>query len=727
MHGCYRLLFHSSRLHLPENQPTLFVFPFRSCSVLSPKTFDRKISTNSSLVSAFYDLHLRSCNNLYSLEQIHSNLATTGLLQHSPHLSAQIIVNYSKFGLLDRARALFDAVHANRSFLWNTIIRVYATSGHVDEALHLYSFMRPTGIPPNNYTFPFVLKACASKPMLRLRRGRGLHCEALKTGFDLDIFVQAALVDMYAKCGEIDDGCQVFDGMLEKDIVSWTTMITAYEQSTHPQESLLLFRQMQAQGIGGDQVTAISVASAIAQLGDIKTARSLHTHVIRNGFRGHVEVGNSLIAMYSNCGDVKSARLVFDGMKERDDISWNSMISGYSQNGNASDALLLFEQMRVHGPESNMVTALALISVCSHLGSLHLAKQVHSLIVSWKVDINTLLWNSLADMYAKCGDMDSAVQMFHDNRTSTKDASSWNVMISAYGLHGHGREALKLYQQMRAQGIQPDDITFTSLLSACSHAGLVEEGREVFDSMKELTMLPMAKHYACMVDLLGRAGLLDEAFDLIAEMPSEPNDAVWGALLGACRIHGNMKLGELAAKRLLCLEPEHTGYHVLMSNVYAASTRWHEVGKVREAMRDRGLKKPAAFSVLEFGREVHGFHTADQFHPEHVKIYGKIEGLIAEMKMKGYVPDGSCVLHDVEEEDKEHILKLHSEKLAVAYGIMRLQDGLPIRITKNLRICNDCHVAFKFISQVCNRMIIMRDANRFHHFQDGSCSCKDYW
>ncbi|KAG1331656.1 Pentatricopeptide repeat [Cocos nucifera] len=539
-----------------------------------------------------------------------------------------------------------------------------------------------------------------------LRRGRGLHCEALKTGFDLDIFVQAALVDMYAKCGGIDDGCQVFDGMLEKDIVSWTTMITAYEHSAHPRESLLLFLQMQAQGIGGDQVTAISVASAIAQLADIKRARSFHAHVIRNGFRRHVEVANSLIAMYSNCGDVKRARLVFDGMKERDNISWNSMISGYSQNGNASDALLLFEQMRVHGPEANMVTALALVSVCSQLGSLHLARQVHSLIISWKLEIT---------------------QMFNDNCASTKDASSRNVMISAYGLHGHGWEALKLYQQMRAEGIEPDDITFTSLPSACSRAGLAELGREVLNSMKELSMLPMAKHYACMVDLLGRAGLLDEAFYLIAEMPSEPNDAVWGALLGACRIHGKLKLGELAAKRLLCLEPEHTGYYVLMSNVNAASTRWHEVGKVREAMRDRGLKKPAAFSVLEFGREVHGFHAADQFHPEHVKIYGKIEGLTAEMKTKGYVPDGSCVLHDVEEEDKEHILKLHSEKLAVAYGITRLHDGLPIRIIKNLRMCNDCHVAFKFITQVCKRMIIMRDANRSHHFQDGSCSCNDYW
>ncbi|KAF8378100.1 hypothetical protein HHK36_029436 [Tetracentron sinense] len=673
---------------------------------------------------ASYDHLLHSCNSLNSLKQIHSSLSTSGFIKQSPHLGAQIIIKYSQFSDPLSARSLFDAIHGLNSFLWNTMIRAYTNAHHSSETLQLYALMRRTGVGPDNYTFPFVLKACASRSLLF--QGKLAHGDALRCGFESDMFVEAALVDMYAKCGQTDDGRAVFDRMTKRDLVCWTAMITAYEQALRPKESLVLFHHMQQERLCPDSITTVSIASAVAQLGDAKSARSVHAHVLRNRFLEDVFVTNSLLDAYAKCGNVDDARLLFDQMKERDGISWNSMLSGYAQNGRASEALLLFNQMQVYGANPNPVTALILVSACAYLGSLHLGKELHSFIINSRMAIDTALRNAIIDMYAKCGDLESAVQMFNNSSPSERNISSWNVMISGYGMHGLGKEALELLSRMQEEGIEPNHITFTSLLSSCSHAGLVDEGRKCFSDMIKLSVTPELKHYACMVDMLGRAGLLCEAFNLIKEMPSEPNDGVWGALLLACRIHGNTELGELAAKNLFQLEPEHAGYYVLMSNIYAASSKWQEVGKLRRDMKSRGLRKPAAFSVVEFGKEVHGFHTADQTHRQFREVYRKVESLVVEIKMVGYMPDRSCILHDVEEEDKEHILNYHSEKLAVAFGIMKIDPGMTILVTKNLRMCDDCHSAFKFISYIYHRKIIVRDANRFHHFQGGSCSCKDY-
>ncbi|XP_042516588.1 pentatricopeptide repeat-containing protein At4g02750-like [Macadamia integrifolia] len=414
---------------------------------------------------------------------------------------------------------------------------------------------------------------------------------------------------MYAKCGETDDGRRVFDTMSNRDLVYWTAMITAYEQSEHPKESLILFREIQEEGLSPDSVTM------------------------------------------------------------------------------------------VYGVNPNPVTLSIAVSACAYIGSLRLGRKLHGFIINIRMVIDTTLWNAIIDMYAKCGHLDSAVHMFNNSSSSQKNVSSWNSMIAGYGMHGYGKEALELYSQMIEEGFLPNHITFTSILSACSHAGLVNEGRKCFEDMKMLSVTPEVKHYACMVDMLGRAGLLQEALGLIKEMPLEPNDGVWGALLLACRIRGNTELGELAAKNLFDLEPDHSGYYVLMLNIYAASCKWQEVGKLRQ----------------------------DQSHPQIWEVNRKVEDLMVEMKMVGYVSDLSCVLHDVEEEDKEHILNYHSEKLVVAFGIMHINPGMPIQVTKNLRVCNDCHSTFKFISLAYQRKIIVRDTNRFHHFETGPCSCKDYW
>jgi pentatricopeptide repeat protein len=329
-------------------------------------------------------------------------------------------------------------------------------------------------------------------------------------------------------------------------------------------------------------------------------------------------------------------------------------------------------------------------------------------------------------MYAKCGRIGVARQVF--DKMSSRDVGSWNAMILGYGIHGQGEDAVALFSQMQQTGTKPDHITFTAVLTACSHAGLVDQGWQYFECMKsDYGLVPKLEHYACLVDLLGRAGHLDEAHDIIKKMPLEPQSNVWGALLGACRIHGNIELGEQAAKHLFKLEPNNAGYYVLLSNIYAEAGRWEEVAKLRTMMKEREVKKQPGCSFIEVNREVQSFLVRDKTHPQSEKIYATLENVYGQMKKAGYVPNTNLVLHDVEEEMKEDILCSHSEKLAISFGIINTSPGTPIRIMKNLRVCRDCHNATKFICKIVGREIIVRDANRFHHFTNGLCSCGDHW
>ncbi|KAK9080269.1 hypothetical protein SSX86_001945 [Deinandra increscens subsp. villosa] len=677
-------------------------------------------------IERHYDRIIQSCNTFPFLTQIHSLLTTTGIINQSVHLVARIIIKYSDFLHLQTARFLFDATHhQSSSFLSNTMLRAYANSGFCSDALNFYSLIRKTGVLPNNFTFPFTLKSCAtnSVPMY----GKLIHSEIIRTGFGSDVYVEAALVDMYAGCGLIEDGRQVFDKMSKRDLVCWTAMITAYEQAERAETALLLLHEMQREGFSMDWVTTVTVASAVGQLGDARNGRAVHGYAIRNVFLHELPVVNSVLAMYAKCGEVEIAETIFDLAKQRNIITWNSMLTCYTQNGLASEALALFEQMKVFGVNPNEVTALILVSACSYLGSRKHAAKIHDVIVQNKIDINITLRNAIMDMYAKCADLDTALGMFKEVPVNCLDVSSWNTLIAGYGMHGYGKEALKLFNQMKDENFQPNHITFTSVLSACSHSGLVNEGKKCFAEMEIFSVTKEPKHFACMVDMYGRAGLLNEAYEVIKDMKSQANDEVWGALLLACKIHGNTNLAEVAADNIFHLEPQHTGYYVLMSNIYADSRNWQEVGNLRRDMKNKGLRKPAAVSLIEVNNELHGFRTGEQLDTFTRNIYHKVEQMVVELKMEGYVPDLSCVFHDVEDEDKQGMLNYHGEKLALAFGLMNVDADLPIFINKNLRVCSDCHSVFKLISGVYRRKITVRDVNRFHHFENGMCSCSDYW
>ncbi|XP_077219610.1 uncharacterized protein LOC143853757 [Tasmannia lanceolata] len=575
-------------------------------------------SSNQVQITLRISSFLQTCTHLNHLKQAHAKIFVHGL-QHISCLWTKATLLYISFGCLDYAFHLFHKIPRPCSFLWNMMIRGYATQGLFHQSIKLYSQMINTGLRPDKFAFPFALKSCAGLSALPM--GKHIHQHVICCGCSNDLFVDAALVDMYAKCGCVED-----------------------------------------------------------------------------------------------------ARIVFDKMPERDLVSWTSMISGYAHNGYNSETLEFFDLMRGSNIKSNRVSLLSALLACGRLGALRKGEWFHNYAIQMGFESDILVATAVIDMYVKCGSLDLGRYLFE--RTREKDVVCWSSMIAAYGIHGHGRKAIDIFIQMIKAGVKPNCVTFTCLLSACSHSGLLEEGRRYFKLMnKEYGVAPELPHYACMVDLFGRAGQLLEAEELIEKMPLKPDSSIWGSLLGACRIYGDISLGERVADRIFQLDPSHAGYYVLLSNIYAAKSRWNEVEKVRELMARRGVNKIQGFSLIEFNNRVYRFGVGDRTHPQTDKIYSLLEELASPMRHLGYVPLTDFALHDVEDEMKEAALSYHSERLAVAFGLINTAAGTPIRITKNLRICGDCHNAIKLISKIVNRVIIIRDMNRFHHFEDGLCSC----
>lgn len=565
------------------------------------------------------------------------------------------------------------------------MIAGYAQNGHSEKALELFREMQSVGLKPNVNTFTSILPACTN--LGALDQGKEIHEEVIRSGFQSNVFVESALVDIYAKCGVLMDARRLFDKMYQRNAVSWTAIIAGYMQNRNADEALKLFEKMPKRDVVSWTV---------------------------------------MIAGYAQNGHVDKAMELFREMPEPDVDSWTAIIAGYAQNGRNLEALKLFQEMKLSGMKPHSKTFVSILPVCANLAALEQGVEIHDEIIRSGFQSDVFVTNALMDMYAKCGNIEKARDLF--NKMHRRTAVSWTVVISAYAMNGCGKDALRLFEQMQHSGMKPDDVTLVCVLSACCHAGLVDEGRKIFYCMKQCYLItPSMEHYGCMVDLFGRAGYLDEALDFINKMPIKPDATVWGCLLGACRVHNNIELGKQAAEHLFHLTPRSAAPYVLLSNIYAAAGMWDEIEKVRKMMRDRDVKKMPGCSWIEVNKQVHAFLVGDKSHPQTEKIYAELERLSQEMKAAGYVPDMKFVLNDVEIEQKEKMLCFHSEKLAIAFGLINTPPGTTIRVIKNLRVCGDCHSATKFISMIVGREIILRDTKRYHHFKDGQCSCCDYW
>lgn len=590
---------------------------------------------------------------------------------------------------------------------------------------YVETMLQEPNIFPDRFTFPSLLKGCAQ--ILALDEGKALHGQIVRCDLQSDLYIQTTLLNMYAACGDMNSGRKIFEKMDNKNQVVWTSMISGYAKNNNPKESLFLFTEMEREGLEPDEVTMASTLSACAQLKDLDYGKKLHLHIKKSSLKICAVLGTALVDMYAKCGELVLARRVFDALPERNVVAWSAMISGYAQNNHSKEALEVFEKMITESDQKpNQVTILGVLSACIQFGDLNLGRWIHAYIDKAGLNPSITLQNSLMDMYMKCGRIDAALQIF--DAMPVRYVVSWNTVINGLALHGLSKRALSLFSHMLMDGIQPDDITFIGVLSACSRAGLVQEGHYHYQTMYErYGIIPQLEHYGCMVDLLSRAGMLGEAERFIQDMPMEPNGAIWGALLSASRVYNNVELGMKAAKHLLDLEPENDGVYVLLSNIFARNKQWTKVRKVRDLMHERGIRKTPGCSSIVVDGVAHEFLVGDRSHPESENIHLMLNHVNQRLKLAGYIAETSPVLLDLDEEDKEDSISQHSEKLAICYGLMKTRPGESILILKNLRICGNCHSAIKCISEIFKREIVVRDRSRFHHFRDGVCSCGDYW
>ncbi|KAG6781363.1 hypothetical protein POTOM_014261 [Populus tomentosa] len=631
---------------------------------------------------------------------------------------------YSVCGYAECARQVFDAIEYKDMVSWTGMVACYVENEWFEESLKLFSRMRIVGFKPNNFTFASVLKACVGLEVFNV--GRAVHGCAFKTSYLEELFVGVELIDLYIKSGDVDDALQVFEEMPKDDVIPWSFMIARYAQSEQSEEAIEMFCRMRRGLVLPNQFTLASLLHACASLVDLQLGNQIHCHIVKVGLDMNVFVSNALMDMYAKCGRMENSLQLFSESPNCTDVSWNTVIVGYVQAGNGEKALSLFKDMLECQVQGTEVTYSSVLRACAGIAALEPGSQIHSLSVKTIYDKNTVVGNALIDMYAKCGNIKDARLVFDTLREH--DQVSWNSMISGYSVHGLYGEALKTFELMLETECKPDKVTFVGILSACSNAGLLDRGQAYFKSMvEEYDIEPCAEHYTCMVWLLGRSGHLEKAAKLVHEIPFEPSVMVWRALLSACVIHNDVELGRISAQRVLETEPEDEATHVLLSNIYANARRWGNVASIRTSMKRKGIRKEPGLSWIENQGRVHYFSVGDTSHPDTKLINGMLEWLNMKARNEGYVPDFSSVLLDVEDVDKEQRLWVHSERLALAYGLIRTPSISPLRIIKNLRICADCHAAIKLISKIVQRDIIIRDMNRFHHFHEGICSCGDYW
>ncbi|KAL2335011.1 hypothetical protein Fmac_016224 [Flemingia macrophylla] len=632
---------------------------------------------------------------------------------------------YSKCGYLREARVLFEMNGGRSVVSWNTMIGGYSKGGDFRGAFELLRDMqREEGLKVNEVTVLHVLPACFEE--LQLLSLKEIHGYAFRHGYQNDELVANAFVAAYAKCSSLDCAERVFCGMEGKTVSSWNALIGAHAQNGFPRKALDLYLVMRDSGLDPDLFTIGSLLLACASLKFLRCGKEIHGFMLRNSLELDEFIGISLLSLYIRCDNVLPAKIIFDKMKNRSLVCWNTMITGFSQNELPCEALDTFRQMLLSGIKPQEIAVMGVLGACSQLSTLRLGKEVHSFALKAHVSKDTFVTCALIDMYAKCGCMEQSWNIF--NRVNEKDDALWNVIIAGYGIHGHGLKAIELFELMQNKGCRPDSFTFLGVLIACNHAGLVTEGLKYLGQMQSLySVRPKLEHYACVVDMLGRAGQLHEALKLVNEMPDEPDSGIWSSLLSSCRNYGDLDIGEVVSKRLLELEPDKAENYVLLSNLYAALGKWDEVRKVRHIMKENGLHKDAGCSWIEIGGKVYRFVVGDGSLLESKKIQQAWIKLEKKIRKIGYKPDTSCVLHELEEEEKIKILKSHSEKLAISFGLLSTAKRTTLRICKNLRICVDCHNAIKLVSKVVERDIIVRDNKRFHHFKNGFCTCGDYW
>ncbi|GMN42227.1 hypothetical protein TIFTF001_011440 [Ficus carica] len=594
------------------------------------------------------------------------------------------------------------------------------------EALELFEILELEGgggCEVGGSTFDALVSACIG---LKSIRGVKRVCNYMtRNGFELDLYLRNRILLMHVRCGMMIDARRLFEEMPERNLVSWNTIISGLVDCGQFVEAFRLFLMMWEESSDGGSRIFATMIRASAGLGLLFPGREIHSCALKMGVDQDVFVACALIDMYSKCGCIEDAQFVFDELPEKTTVGWNTIIAGYALHGYSEEALNLFYEMRDSGVKMDHFTFSIIIRICARLASLEHAKQAHAGLVRHGYGLDIVANTALVDFYSKWGRVEDARHVF--DKMPSKNVISWNALIAGYGNHGRGDAAIEMFEKMLKEGMVPNHVTFLAVLSACSYSGLSERGWEIFESMRrDHKIKPRAMHYACMIELLGREGLLDEAYSLIRTAPFKPTANMWAALLTACRIHEDLELGQLAAEKLYGMEPEKLSNYIVLLNIYNSSGKLKEAAAVVHTLRRKGLRMLPVCSWIEVKKQARVFYSGDKTHAETKEIYRKVDEFMTEISKHGYVPEQKSLLPDVDEHE-ERILLYHSEKLAIAYGLISTSDGTPLQVVQSHRVCGDCHSAIKLITMVTGREIVLRDGSRFHHFKDGVCSCGDYW
>ncbi|XP_022146916.1 pentatricopeptide repeat-containing protein At3g03580 [Momordica charantia] len=667
---------------------------------------------------------LLACGSLMAVKEglnVHGAIEKIGI-GRDVIIGNGLLSMYFKFERPREAGQVFGEMDVKDSVSWNTMICGYSQLGQYEESVKLFMEMIDK-FTPDLLSVTSTIRACGH--LADLQVGKYVHNYLIGSGYECDTVACNILIDMYAKCGDLLAAQQVFDAMKCKDSVTWNSLINGYTQHGYYKEGVETFKMMKREN-ELDSVTFVLLLSMFSQLANIDQGRGIHCDMIKLGFEAELVIGNALLDMYAKCGGMDDLLRVFAYMRAHDIISWNTLIASSVHFDDCSIGFQAIIRMRTEGLIPDEATILGILPMCSLLAARRQGKEIHGCIFKLGFESDVPTGNALIEMYSKCGSLENCTKVF--NYMKEKDVVTWTALISAFGMYGEGKKALKAFQDMESSGVFPDSVAFIALIFACSHSGMVKEGLTYFDRMKtDYNIEPMMEHYACVVDLLARSGLLAQAEEFILSMPIKPDASLWGALLSACRATGHTNIAQRVSKQILQLNSDDTGYYVLVSNIYATLGKWDQVRMVRNSMKTKGLKKEPGSSWIEIQKRFYVFRTGDKSFEQYDKVKDLLEYLAGLMAKEGYVADLQFSLHDVEEDDKRDILCGHSERLAIAFGLLNTKPGTPLLVMKNLRVCGDCHTVTKYITKVMQREILVRDANRFHLFKDGTCSCGDHW
>ncbi|XP_015892956.3 putative pentatricopeptide repeat-containing protein At5g52630 isoform X2 [Ziziphus jujuba] len=708
-----------------------------------PKSLDFRealsmMKENSTVESTYYVSLLQECidkNSAAEAQMVHAHIIKTG--SHGDLFVSTFLVNvYVKCGTMENARKVFDNLPSRNVVAWTTLMTGYVHNLKPELAIQVFLEMLKAGTYPTNYTLGIALNACTSLHSIKV--GEQIHAYIIKYRIDFDTSIGNSLCTLYAKCRDLESSVKAFMKIREKNVISWTGIISACGDNGEAARGLQFFSEMLSEDVEPNEFTLTSVLSLCCVMLTLGVGTQVHSLSIKLGYESILPIKNSIMYLYLKCGQVKEAQTLFEGMETVSLITWNAMIAGYAQmmdlEGNdlsayqsGNEALNIFSKLNRSDMKPDLFTFSSILTVCSSLVALEQGEQIHAQTIKTGFLSDVVVGTALINMYNKCGSIEKASKAFLE--MSTRTLISWTSMITGLAQHGKTQQALQLFEDMRFAGVRPNQITFVGVLSACSHAGMVDEALSYFEMMqKEYKIKPVMDHFACLIDMFVRLGRLDEAFNFIEKMDIEPSEFIWSILIAGCRSHGNLELGFYAAEQLLKLKPKDIETYVLLLNMYLSAGRWKDVSRVKKLMKEEKLGKLKDWSWISIKGKVYSFKPNDKSHPQNVDIYKSLENLIDEAKSLGYESLETLMVTDEDEEktSSSSSAHYHSEKLAVAFGLLNTPSAAPIRVMKNVIMCRDCHNFVKIISLLTDREITIRDSKRLHKIVNGRCSCGDF-